>query len=139
MLLGNEYKKTKQKIKVGFLVKMGCNTSQTPLETQHHHTPFETPSGEGIFPKDGQINEFHLEEENQRLIDRPTTAIQLKHSTVLDRKGDQRVKLPPLDLKLEPLFVRKEIPIDVEIAQEEQFDFEMDEEEGKLKFIIFAV
>lgn len=123
-------------------MKMGCNTSQTPLETQHHHTPFETPSGEGIFPTDGQINQFHLNEESKRLIDRPTTAIQTlenklpKHSVLVDRKGDQRVKLPPLDLKLDPLFVKKEIPRDVEIAHEDQFDFEMDEEEGRF-FIFF--
>lgn len=118
---------------------MGCNTSQTPLETQYNHTPFETPSEEGIFPIDGQINEFQLEEENKCLINRTTTLDQtlLKNSIVVDRKKDQRMRLPPLDLELQPLFVRKEIPRDVEIAhQEEQFDFEMDEEEGRLNLTI---
>lgn len=122
---------------------MGCNTSQTPLETHHHHTPFETPSGEGIFPTDGQINEVHLNEEKKHFIDRPNTATQTlenklrKNSVIVERKGDQRVKLPPLDLKLDPLFVRKELPRDVEVAQEEQFDFSMDEEEGEILIFMF--
>ncbi|KAL5289523.1 igl family protein [Megaselia abdita] len=121
---------------------MGCNTSQTPLETQPH-TPFETPSGEGIFPTDRQLNEFHLDGENKCLLERPTTAKQaleqkvLKNSMLIDRKGDQRVKLPPLEL--DPLFVRKEIPRDVEIAQEDQFSFEMDEDEEKAATKIQAV